>query len=293
VDEQTLIQLLPDFRDRPCLVTPLGGGLTNRNFRIDVQGESYVVRVAGRDTGLLGIDRGSELACATAAAKLGVAPEVVASLPDHGITVRRFVAGKVLAEAEVRQLDVMRRVVESLRRYHEGPGGGGRFSPFETVRRYHAVAQERGVSLPAILPEVLGQMALIECILKSDDPPCPCHNDLLAANFIDDGTTVQIIDWEYAGQGDRFFDLGNLAVNCEFNPEQERALLEFYSGEVRDADLRRLRLMRLASDMREAMWGFLQSAISSLDEDFVAYGRKHLDRFLNSPLSREFKGSRS
>ena len=116
--------------------------------------------------------------------------------------------------------------------------------------------------------------------MKSDDPLCPCHNDLLAGNLIDDGTVVHIIDWEYGGMGDRFFDLGNLAVNNDFDDEHERALLMLYFGQVRPDHLRRLRLMRLASDMREAMWGFLQSAISTLDVDYLAYGRKHLERFV-------------
>ena len=119
--------------------------------------------------------------------------------------------------------------------------------------------------------------------MRTDDSPGPCHNDLLAGNFIDDGTVVRIIDWEYGGMGDRFFDLGNLAVNNEFGKEHERALLKFYFGEVNADQLRRLRLMRLASDMREAMWGFLQAAISTLDIDYLAYARKHLERFINSP----------
>ena len=127
------------------------------------------------------------------------------------------------------------------------------------------------------------RLARLEQDLQTGAPPCPCHNDLLAGNFIDDGTAVRIIDWEYGGMGDRFFDLGNLAVNNEFDDEHERALLAFYFGEVDPDHLRRLRLMRLASDMREAMWGFLQAAISTLDIDYMAYGRRHLERFINSP----------
>ena len=103
---------------------------------------------------------------------------------------------------------------------------------------------------------------------------------MLAANFIDDGRAIWLIDWEYAGSGDRFFDLGNLAVNNAFTEAEERALLAAYFGEARPADVRRLRLMRQASDLREAMWGFLQSAISGLDVDYFAYGCRHLDRFL-------------
>src|SRR2546425_611572 len=279
---QDLIQLIPELRGKSATASPLGGGLTNRNYRIDAAGESYVLRVAGEDTALLGIDRACEVACSRAAAELGVGPEVIAYLPEHEAMVRRFVPGRVLTAEDVQQPAVLRRVVGALQRYHGGPPGAGSFSPFATVRNYHTLARERRVTFPETLVSALERLARIERDLQTGDSSCPCHNDLLAGNFIDDGAAVRIIDWEYGGTGDRFFDLGNLAGNNEFDDEHERTLLEFYFGEVRPDHLRRLRWMRLASDMREAMWGFLQSAISMLDIDYVGYGRKHLERFLDS-----------
>jgi thiamine kinase-like enzyme len=283
VDEpvHNLIQLIPELRGRSLAVSPLGGGLTNRNYRVDASGESYVLRVAGKGTALLGIDRACEVACSRAAAELGVGPELVAFLPEHEAMLRRFVAGRVLTAQDFRQPAVLRRVVEALRRYHGGPEVRGNFSSFETVRNYHALALERNVRFPDSLEPALKQLARIEQDLRTGDPLCPCHNDLLAANFIDDGAALRIIDWEYGGMGDRFFDLGNLAANNEFDDEHEQTLLALYFGEVRPDCLRRLRLMRQASDMREAMWGFLQSALSTLDVDYLAYGRKHLERFLS------------
>ena len=280
MDEQELIQLIPELRGRPATVRPLDGGLTNRNYRIDAGGRSYVLRVAGKDTALLGIARACEAACSRAAAALGVGPEVVACLPEHGAMVRRFVPGRVLTVEDMRQPRVLSRVAEVLCRYHAGPAGAGNFSPFASVRSYHSLAAERRVRFPDNLDSALERLARLEEALLTADPPCPCHNDLLAGNFIDDGASLRIIDWEYGGMGDRFFDLGNLAANNEFNDEQERALLKACFGEVNPDHQRRLRLMRLASDMREAMWGFLQTAISTLDVDYMAYGRKHLDRFV-------------
>src|SRR6185503_15199540 len=236
----------------------------------------------GKDTALLGIDRACEAACSRAAAALGVGPKVIAFLPAHGAMVRRFATGRALTAEDVRQPAIMRRIVDALRRYHDGPPGVGTFSPFATVRQYLALARERRVQFPDTLARAMDELARIEQETHNDAPPCPCHNDLLPANFIDDGGAVRIIDWEYGGMGDRFFDLGNLAVNGELNDEHEQSLLQLYFGEASAAHLRRLRLMRLASDLREAMWGFLQSALSTLDEDFLAYGRKHLERFLET-----------
>jgi thiamine kinase-like enzyme len=282
---QKLIGLIPELRSRSFTVLPLAGGLTNRNFRIDVDGESYVLRVPGKDTGLLGIDRACEAACAHAAAELGIGPQMVVYLPEHEATVRRFAPGRVLTVEDVQKSEVLSRVIEALRRYHSGPPGAGSFSPFATVRNYYTLARERQVTFPESLDHALERMARIEQALSTHEPPCPCHNDLLAGNFIDDGTAVRIIDWEYSGMGDRFFDFGNLAANNEFEDRHERALLALYFGEVRPDHFRRLHLMRLASDMREAMWGFLQSAISTLDVNYLAYGRKHLDRFMKAPFA--------
>ena len=287
MDEQILIELIPELRCSSFTVSPLGGGLTNRNYRIDADGQSYVLRVAGKDTALLGIDRACEVACSCAAAALGVGPEVIAYLPEHEAMVRRFVPGPVLTAEDIRQPDVLSRVAETLCRYHTGPRGEGSFSPFATVRSYHSLARARHVRFPDRLDGALERLAGLEQDLQAGDPPCPCHNDLLAGNFIDDGSAVRIIDWEYGGMGDRFFDLGNLSVNNEFDDQHERALLALYFGEVKPDHLRRLRLMRLVSDMREAMWGFLQAAISTLDIDYLAYGRKHLERFINSPSAAE------
>jgi thiamine kinase-like enzyme len=287
VEPNELIQLIPELRGRSLTITPLDGGLTNCNFRLDGDGQSAVLRVPGKNTALLGIDRACEAACTRAAAALGVGPEVVAYLPAHGVIVRRFMTGRVLTAEAVRQPAIMRRLVDALRRYHDSPAGVGTFSPFTTVRQYHLLARERAVIFPDNLKRALERLADIEQLLSGTEPLCPCHNDLLPANFIDDGSATQIIDWEYGGMGDRFFDLGNLAVNCEFTGEHEKALLRLYFGEVRATDVRRLRLMRLVSDMREAMWGFLQSALSTLNEDFLGYGRKHLERFLATPVSLE------
>jgi thiamine kinase-like enzyme len=277
---EALLQLVPTLADQHVVVLPLSGGITNRNYRLDTGRERYVLRLAGDDTELLGIDRQREFACSTAAAALGVGAEVIAFLPEHGALVTRFVEGKVLEPEHTQQPDVMRRVVDALRRYHQGPPRAGSFSPFDTVRLYHARAAERRVPFPDEMERALSALWRIEEALPIDDPARPCHNDLLPSNFIDDGERVVIIDWDYAGMGDRFFDLGNLAVNHCFQEKHEIQLLELYFGAAEPEQLRRLRLMRLASDMRESLWGFLQAGISTLDFDFLGYGTSHLHRFL-------------
>ena len=284
---EALARLVPALEGSEVAITPLPGGITNRNYRVEAAGGAYVLRIGGERTELLGIDRAVEHACSLAAARAGVAPEVIGFLPEHRLLVTRLVQGRVLGPEDMRQPQVMQRVVEALRRYHATPPGAGRFSPVATVRSYFALAREHEVAFPPSIDRALRLLWRVEGLVQSDEPLCPCHNDLLPANLVDDGHQIWIIDWEYAGMGDRFFDLGNLAVNHSLAGEHERMLLEMYFGEVREEHLQRLRLMRLASAMRESLWGFLQSGISTLDFDFFGYGCEHLERFLDAASALE------
>jgi thiamine kinase-like enzyme len=286
VSLEELLSHVPCFRGRPLTISPLTGGITNRNWRVAADGETFVLRVAGEKTALLGIDRQCEHAAAQAAAALDVGAEVVAYLPQQQALVTRFLEGRVLSADDAIDPAVMARIVRSLRRYHESQPGLGRFCGFTTIRDYHRRAGEHGVSLPETIARAIAQLDEIERSLPAGGPLCPCHNDLLPANLIDDGATVRIIDWEYAGMGDRWFDLGNFAENHRFNRRQEARLLSEYFGELQAADLRRLHQMRRVSALREATWGFLQAGISSLDFDFLGYANDHLERFFADPSVR-------
>lgn len=284
------LRKLAAFRDcHEVTVTPLGGGLTNRNYRVDIDGESYVLRIAGADADKLLIDRGREAVAMRSAAAAGIAPDLIDHLPDYSVMATRFVRGKQLAAEDLRQADGMRRVAQALRTCHDHPvsAGLGAFSAFDVVRSYFAQARAKNVPLPDDLARALRALDRIEDAVRVDDPHCLCHNDLLLGNFIDGGDSLLIIDWEYAGLGNRFFDLGNFAAHNQLSESEERSLLEHYFGEARPEDLRRLRLMRLVSDLREATWGYLQSAISSLysPQHYRDYGRRFLDRFLAASTS--------
>ncbi len=247
-------------------VTPLGGGITNRNFRVDVGGESFVLRIGGKDTELLGIDRDAEHEASVVAARLGVGPEVVAFVEPEGYLVTRYVegeAGRVDAE----------RAAPLLRRVHDGPRIPARFDSFRVVEAYCSTATARGTRVPGAYDRAKETADAIERRL-GPRPLRPCHNDLLAANFIDDGERLWIVDWEYAGMGDPAFDLANFAVNNGLDDEDELALLALYGSTERDAVV----LMRFMSDFREAMWGVVQQAVSELDFDFRAYADEHFER---------------
>ncbi len=264
-------------------IVPLEGGITNRNFVVTREGERFVLRVPGRDTELLGIDRANEARAATLAAEAGVGPPVIAFLPESRCFVTRFVEGTHVPMADLRRDDVLGSVVRSLRRFHACPPVSSSFNVFRVVETYAATAAERGVEPPAAYADAHALAGRIEAALAENPSPLTtCHNDLLNANFLRDGEHTWIVDYEYAGMGDPFFDLGNLAVNNDLDAAADALLLRHAFGDVRDRHRARLALMRLMSDFREAMWGVVQRAISTLDEDFEAYATKHVDRLLDN-----------
>jgi thiamine kinase-like enzyme len=292
------MQRIPELAGRDLTLTALSGGITNRNFLVTVPAapDRYVIRLAGNDTHLLGISREVEHAATVAAAGVGVGPEVTAFIRPEGYLVTRFIEGSPVSDEAVRQLRTLERVADSLRRIHDGPPIPGLFVPLRIVESYRALAAARGVRIPVEyeLATAIGRRIELAC-LSNPVEPRPCHNDLLNANFIDDGSRIRIVDWEYAGMGDPFFDLGNFSINHELTPEQDRHLLAAYDGvdAPRPDRLARLLLMRVVSDFREAMWGVLQQGISTLDVDFVAYAAEHFDRLLANASTPAFERSLS
>lgn len=268
----------------------LGGGITNHNLRVEVDSESYVLRIAGADTELLGIDRGVEVEATAVAATLGIGPQVVGFVEPEGWLVTRFIEGRPIPLEEMREPERLAQVAEALSAVHGVGSMVGSFDSFRVVERYLETALERGAEEPT---EYAWAHAIARRIehARRDEEPCLCHNDLLNANFLDDGERIRIVDWEYAGMGDRFFDLANFAINHELGDEARRGLLGAYFGSVRDEDARALELMRFMSDFREAMWGVVQAVVSALDFDFAGYAEEHFERLERTASEPSFEAA--
>jgi len=282
--EQAVLRVWPDGASR---FEVLGGGITNHNVKVTRPDGVYVLRVAGKDTDLLGIDRGVEHAATVAAAAVGVAPEVVTFVEPEGWLVTRFIDGSIPSVERMGEPEMLERVAASLCSVHCGPPIPGRFDALEVVETYSDTALARG----AVLPEAFDwahSLAVRISAARSHKEPRPCHNDLLNANFIDDGTTIRIVDWEYAGMGDPFFDLANFAINHELDDEASAILLGAYLGEAHPEDVACLDLMRFMSDFREAMWGVVQGVVSELEFDFAGYAEEHFARMARTAAEPGF-----
>jgi thiamine kinase-like enzyme len=263
-------------------VVQLAGGITNRNFRVNFGGTDYVVRLPGKRSAILGIDRTAECIANKSAAGLGFAPAVAAMFEEPSCLVTMFVPGRQMSADELRRPEAIAEVAGDLRRLHDSgtelPTG---FDAFRLVEDYAASGRANDSEPPEGYDDALAAAHRIEKVVREqyDHQPVPAHNDLLPANFLLDGDKIRLIDWEYAGMGDRWFDLGNFAANNELDDEQEERLLDGYFGEPPDERRRAtLKLFRFMSDFREAMWGIVQAGVSELDFDFREYAQRHFDR---------------
>jgi thiamine kinase-like enzyme len=281
-DLTPILQRIPQFANaKNPEIKELTGGITNKNYKITVDGEAFVLRLGGNETTLLGIDRQVEYECSRLAAQIGVAPEPIAFLAPEGYIVARFISGKPMPAEEIGSQENIARVVASMKLYHSINKFPGFFSPFRVAEEYAKTAHSYKVKLPHNIDWILDRSAEIEKAMYANETLTlrPCHNDLLNGNFIDDGTRVRILDWEYAGMGDIFFDLGNFSHHHRLNEEEVERFLFEYFGEVTDKHYARLRLMWPMSELHEAMWGTTQTVISSLEEDFHGYANLWFGRF--------------
>ena len=271
----------------------LEGGITNRNYLVTLGGNRYVIRVPGKDTSLLGIDRSAERKANENAAAIGVAPRVVAQLDDPPCLVTEFVECREMTAEDLRVPETMSTVIGELRKVHDsGTELPTSFDSFRVVEDYRETAASRGGEIPTAYEEAHEQAGRIESALSGPEhDPVPCHNDLLAGNFLRGAERIWIVDWEYAGMGDRYFDLANFAINNELEVSQHPELLaDYFAEEATARRLATLRLMQFMSDFREAMWGVVQTVASDLDFDFEDYAATHFERMRKTAANESFDG---
>ncbi|MGV7224896.1 MAG: phosphotransferase [Nitrospinales bacterium] len=261
-------------------VFPLSGGITNKNFRANLCGNSYVISIGGQSTKHLGIDRKAEFYNMHVAHQFGIGPAVV--FQGRNVIIHRFVEGRVLKAREITCKSTQNQFVNLIQRCHRIPVAKvrGHFCVFENVEYLMREGNRLGTRLPENSAWIMYQLSRIKQALSMNPIPTVfCHNDLVPENIICSGEKMVLIDWEYSGSGDRYFDLGMVAYYHQLNDNEVRELLGAYFGKVTDSSLARLNLMHSMSALRDAAWSLVQTAVSSLDFDFVAYGQDRFRQF--------------
>jgi thiamine kinase-like enzyme len=277
---------VPLFAAADWRAEELPGGLTNHNFRVllpsagaGADARTVVARLSNPMTDLLAIDREAEHACAAAAARSGAAPAVVDYRPGVGVLVVDWVAGRTYEPSDLRDSKRLPRVIETIRRLHAGERFGVDFDMGALIRRYLDSVQGNGYRLPDRFLDFGDALSRVEQALRCRaEPTVPCHNDLLAANFVDDGDRIWLVDYEYAGNNDPSFELGNLWSESNLADDQLVELVELYYGKPLRHKVARSRLQATVSQCGWMLWAAIQDAVSGLDFDFWSWGLEKYER---------------
>jgi len=278
-DIEGLLDAVPATAVRPRTVQRLVGGLTNVNVRVTHAGGSMVARIATTDSALLAIDRAAEHANSLAAAASGAAPAVLDYSAAAGVLVVAWVEGRTFGAADLRRGDQLARVAAACRRLHSGPRFVTDFDMFQVQRGYLKVVTDHGFRLPPRYLDFLPKFELMRQVLADNaEPTVPCNNDLLAENFLDDGQRLWLIDYEYAGNNDACFELGNIASESGLSTDQLEELVTDYYGRPSRNKVARARLLGLASKYGWTLWASIQDGASTLDFDFWSWGMEKYER---------------
>jgi len=273
-----VLAAVPELRDAHS-VEPLTGGLTNTNYKVTSASGCYVVRISGKDTSLLAIDRENELHNTVAAAETGVGAPFVAAVPEHDALVLGFLEGEVMDAAMLRRGDRIGAIADACRRLHSGRRFLQDFDMFEIQPRYLAIVRERGFRLPDRYEEFEPQVRELERAMRvRAEQSVPCNNDLLAENFIDVGGELRLIDYEYSGNNEPSFELGNVWSESNLSLDQLEELVGAYWGEPLRNKVARARLWGLMSKYGWTLWGSIQAGISDLDFDFWGWAMEKYER---------------
>ncbi|SDL12928.1 Thiamine kinase [Nonomuraea maritima] len=277
-----VLDRIPRLSGVPRSVEKLPGGLTNHNYKVTTPSGTYVVRVWASDGALLGIDRHAEHADSVAAAKAGVGAPVHDFLPELGVLVVGYVPARTFTEADLLDPANLPRVAQACRRLHAGPRFVRDFDMFEIQRHYLAIVRERGYRLPPRYLDFMPRVAeLRTCLAVRDEGTVPCNNDLLPGNILDDGERLWLIDYEYAGNNDPCFELGNIWSESALPLGHLEQLVTAYYGRPLRNKIARARLQGLMSKYGWTLWASIQhSANDTIDFDFWSWGMEKYERAL-------------
>lgn len=286
-----VIAAIPAWAGRSVRAEPIPAGLTNQNYRVEVDGDPVFVRIPGPATELLAVDRVNELHNTRAAAAAGVGPRVLHHLPAWDVFVLAWIPARTMSNAAFAAPGEPTRVAETLRRLHVGPRFRDDFDMFRLAERYLRVVDERRIAIPSGYRERMDRIPRIEHALAVHPlPTVPCHNDLLADNYLDDGERLWVVDYEYSGNNDPTFELGNTCQELGWDDARIGELCAAYFGKATDALLARMRLQMIMSDVGWTLWAAIQSRISTIDFDFAGWAEERWARAQAALDGPDFEG---
>ncbi|MBI5945610.1 MAG: phosphotransferase family protein [Chloroflexi bacterium] len=286
---EEVVAKLDEWKGRDISIHLLSGGLTNTNYKVIVDGTPYFIRVPGEGTELLAIDRKNEYHSSKAAAQAGVGPKVLNHFPEYNVMVLEFLNGKTMSKDSLNESGMPARMAQSIKRLHAGERFLLDFNMFRLTEYYLSLCSERRIKIPDGYLERMSTVSDIEKAMSAKPlATVPCNNDLLAENYIDDGNQLWLIDYEYSGNNDPTFELGNTCQEMQFNDEQIAEVCAAYFGSASAEKIARMKLNMIMSDVGWGLWAAIQANISAIEFDFWGWSIERWGRAVEKMDSAEF-----
>lgn len=283
---EQLVERIPGWSSKPFCLQPIPGGITNRNYKLVIDNRPYFLSIAGNNLDALGVDFANKCYNNRVCANLGLSPEVIYVSESDGVLVAEFLPHPQLPKESMPRPDTRGPLLNLLKKLHSGPNFRNEFDMFKLITWYLQIVEENTIVLPPDHQDILDNTYIIGRALSAYRINLvPCHNDVTAENMFSDGKQIFLVDFDYSGQNDPCFELGNLCVEAGFDNSQTRDLVDGYFGKMSDHHFSRTCLQGVLSDVGWALWAFIQSGISSIDFDFRLYG---LNRWMKA--GKKIKG---
>jgi thiamine kinase-like enzyme len=283
------VSKIEDWKGKNVFIEPLSGGLTNTNYKVTVDGKPFFVRVPGEGTELLAVDRKNEYFNSKAAAEAGVGPSVLYYLPEFQVMVLEFIDGITMSKVGLSAPGMPTRMAQAIKQLHRGPRFLTDFNMFRLTDYYLKICDDRSIPIPEGYLEKIPIVKQIEEAMSVKPlSSVPCNNDLLAENYIDDGMSLRLIDYEYSGNNDPCFELGNTCQEMEFDEARIQEVCAAYFGSVSDSMIARMKLNMIMSDVGWGLWAAIQAKISKIEYDFWGWAIERWGRAVEKMDSAEF-----
>jgi thiamine kinase-like enzyme len=279
MDLDVLFDRTRSLAAKPRAVRELPGGLTNRNYQVTTPDGSYVARISSAGSELLAIDRDCEHRNSVRAAAAGAGPPVIEYRPQDSLLIIGYIRGQTFGRQDVAVAGNLTRIAQACRLLHEGERFGNDFDMFAIQQRYLSAARSRGFRIPAGYEDLLPYFDRARAALAASgrEGTVPCNNDLLPANFIDDGERIWLIDYEYSGNNDACFELGNIWAEAHLTLDALADLVTAYYRKPRRDKIARAQLLGLVGMYGWTLWGAIQQAVSPIDFDFWSWGMERFE----------------
>lgn len=286
---QEVVAQIPEWKNKKVGITPLSGGLTNSNFKVEVDGTPYFVRVPGTSTELLAINRENEYYNSKAAHEAGVGPNVLYHLPESRVMVLEFINGQTMSRDSLNEPGMPTRMAQAIKKLHAGPRFLTDFNMFRLTEYYLQICEEQSITIPDGYLERMPTVATMEQAMSVKPlASVPCNNDLLAENYIDDGKQLWLIDYEYSGNNDPTFELGNTCQEMQFSNAQIAEVCAVYFGYAAHDKIARMKLNMIMSDVGWGLWAAIQAKISNIEFAFWGWATERWGRAVAKMDSKEF-----